>query len=143
MKILSPPEGEGLLTNVEVNTWLKEKNFDINKREVKPDQIRPPTSTASLARDLRTYLDSSPAGHETVSSVKSLYSKLEKFHLSPLELLMIVNIRPSAYAQLTPLIMHASSRFDDDQLYVRVYCHCCYTATAPMVLNSDTEITSH
>lgn len=62
MKILSGPEGDGLLTNAEVQAWLKEKNFEIDKRDLKKGAIRPPSSIASLSRDVRQYLESSPSG---------------------------------------------------------------------------------
>lgn len=62
MKILSGPEGDGLLTNAEVLAWLKEKKFDIAKRDVPADDIRPCAAVGVLARDLRQYLESSPSG---------------------------------------------------------------------------------
>lgn len=61
---------------------------------------------------------SAAQGNETVQSVKSLFTKLERFKLSSPELLMIANIRPEGYAHLTPLLIDADSRFDEDQLYV-------------------------
>lgn len=62
MKILSGPEGDGLLTNAEVREWLKEKNFEIDKRDLVKGEIRPASSIANLSRDLRQYLESSPSG---------------------------------------------------------------------------------
>lgn len=120
MKILSRPEGDGLLTNAEVRLWLKEKNFEVQRRDLAATAIRPPSSTATLAKDLRLYLESSPSCNETIESVQSLFQKLEKYKLSAPELVMIANIRPACYAQLTPLIVDAYSRFDEDTLYV-----CC------------------
>lgn len=57
-------------------------------------------------------------GTQTVAHVKELYEKLEKFKLSAPEKLVIANIRPEAYAHLTPLLVDVYSRFDEDQLYV-------------------------
>lgn len=62
MKILSGPEGDGLLTNAEVQEWLKEKNFEIDKRDLVKGEIRPASSIANLSRDVRQYLESSPSG---------------------------------------------------------------------------------
>lgn len=54
-----------------------------------------------------------------MAQVKDLYGKLEKFKLSAPEKLMIANIRPEAYAHLTPLLVDVYSRFDEDEVYVR------------------------
>lgn len=43
---------------------------------------------------------------------------LKEFALSAPEVLMIANIRPEAYAHITPLIIDIHARFDDDQVYV-------------------------
>lgn len=123
MKILSGPEGDGLLTNAEVRLWLNEKNFEVQRRDLVSTAIRPPSSTASLAKDLRVYLESSPSCNETIDSLQTLYKKLETYKLSAPELMMISNIRPSCYAQLTPLIVDPYSRFDEDTLYVRFIRH--------------------
>lgn len=69
MKILSGPEGDGLVTNAEVQAWLREKNFEIDKRDLKKGTIRPPCSTASVARDIREYLETSPSGTTPISTV--------------------------------------------------------------------------
>lgn len=47
-----------------------------------------------------------------------MFTALEKFNLSSTELLMIANIKPEAYAQLTPLIVDVHTRYDENQLYV-------------------------
>ncbi|PXF49472.1 hypothetical protein BWQ96_00788 [Gracilariopsis chorda] len=117
MKILSNPDGDGLLTNAEVHEWLKEKKFETARRDVPEGVIKPPHSTASISRQVRQYIESSPAGNVSVSSLRKLYEKLEKFKLSKVEKLMIANIRPDAYAHLTPLIVDVYSRYDENQLY--------------------------
>lgn len=119
MKILSRAEGDGLLTNAEVRAWLKDKNFEVYRRDVEETAIRPPSSTATVARDVRQYIETSPAANVTVGSVKTLFEKLEKYKLSAPELMMIANIRPEGYAHLTPLIVDVYSRFEEDQLVVR------------------------
>lgn len=63
MKILSAPQGDGPLTNVEVLQWLREKNFDNTKRN--NDQgatINPPVVVANIAHQVRKYIETSPAG---------------------------------------------------------------------------------
>ncbi|KAI0563135.1 RNA polymerase Rpb4 [Gracilaria domingensis] len=117
MKILSNPEGDGLLTNAEVREWLKEKKFETERRHVPEGVIKPPPGTASISKQVRKYIEASPAGNVSMASIRTLYERLEKFKLSSVEKLMIANIRPEAYAHLTPLIVDAYSRYDEDQLY--------------------------
>ncbi len=57
-------------------------------------------------------------GNQTVASVRKLFEELSKFNLTSPELLMIANIRPEAYAHITPLIVDIHNRFDEDQVYV-------------------------
>lgn len=54
----------------------------------------------------------------TPEALKLLFAKLAKFKLSGPELLMIANLRPEAYAHLTPLIYDVYTRFDETQLTV-------------------------
>ncbi|CAN8062689.1 unnamed protein product [Agarophyton chilense] len=117
MKILSSPEGDGLLTNAEVHEWLKQKQFQTERRDVPEHEIKPPHATASISKQVQKYIETSPAGNITVASLGALFAKLEKFSLSAVEKLMIANIRPEAYAHLTPIIVDAFSRYDEDQLY--------------------------
>lgn len=73
-------------------------------------------------------------GNVSVSSLRKLYEKLEKFKLSKVEKLMIANIRPDAYAHLTPLIVDAYSRYDENQLYVRsIYAETNYAVPLKML----------
>lgn len=62
MKILSGPEGDGLVTNAEVHAWLREKKFDVPKEEQPSGSIKPADNVAEIARDIRRYIESSPAG---------------------------------------------------------------------------------
>ena len=58
----SKPEGDGLVSNAEVLAWLKEKNFEMSRKDVPDGVIKTPSSTANVARDVREYIESSPAG---------------------------------------------------------------------------------
>lgn len=118
MKILSRPEGDGLLTNAEVHEWLKEKNFAIQRRDVPEGVIKPPSATSSIAKHLIRYLNTTPSGAQTTKAARLMFERLKKFNLSNPELMMIANIRPEAYAHLTVLIPNVHSRYDDDQIYV-------------------------
>lgn len=56
--------------------------------------------------------------HVSVESLHKLFEKLGPYKLRSPELLMIANIRPEAYAHLTPLIADVYSRYTEDQLAV-------------------------
>lgn len=62
MKVLSAPDGDGLLTNAEVLQWLRDKKFDAPRSERPPEAIKPSQNVACIAKDLREYLETSPAG---------------------------------------------------------------------------------
>lgn len=71
-----------------------------------------------------------------MASVQKLFAGLQKFRLSSPELLMIANIRPEGYDQITPLIIDIRNRFDDDQVYVR-----CNFKTLGYVTNAGLSLT--
>lgn len=54
--------------------------------------------------------------------MRKLFEKLDKYKLSDPEKMMIANIRPEAYAHITPLVANIHERFDDDRIYVSWRC---------------------
>lgn len=137
MKIISTETGDTPVTNTEVLAWLKEKNFQAAKppppartvaaekeeeeEEVPKPRIKPPKNTITIATNVAKYIETSPAGLTSVDALQKLFHKLSQFKLSAPELLMIANIRPDAYAHLTPLIYDVYTRFDETQLTVRLF----------------------
>lgn len=60
MKILSSETDEIPVMNVEVLDWLREKNFQVERNELRPNDIRPPKNTAQLTAKIQKYLEKSP-----------------------------------------------------------------------------------
>lgn len=128
MKIISTEAGDTPVTNTEVLAWLKEKKFqapantkqgEAEQEEIPTKQrLKPPKNTIAIATNVAKYIETSPPGLTSVDALQKLFQKLRHFKLSAPELLMIANIRPEAYAHLTPLIYDVYSRYDEAQLTV-------------------------
>ena len=65
MKVLSGPDGDGLLTNAEVMAWLQDKQFDLPKSQQPKNMLRQPRRTVDIAKSVKKYIQSSPAGKQS------------------------------------------------------------------------------
>lgn len=124
MKILSDPAGDALLTNAEVMHWLRDqKNGAKGSNDSDSDGdgsegIPLPPNALLISDDLLEYFKTCPSANQSMESVSQLFNALKKYKLSDPELLMIANIRPEAYAHITPLIADIHNRFDYDTIMV-------------------------
>lgn len=63
MKILSPPEGDCLLTNAEVMKWILDKKLAAPKEAPVTDcEIAAPDNAREIATELLEYFERSPSG---------------------------------------------------------------------------------
>ncbi len=63
MKVLSGPEGDGLLTNVEVMEWLREKKASAPQEEdLGEGHLAPPLNAVEISNELLAYFEKCPSG---------------------------------------------------------------------------------
>lgn len=63
MKILSGKEGDGLLTNVEVMEWVREKSAGAAEgAEVEEGELAPPSNFVEISKELLAYFSKAPSG---------------------------------------------------------------------------------
>ncbi|GJQ10861.1 hypothetical protein GpartN1_g3001.t1 [Galdieria partita] len=107
MKILQATEE--LITNQEVLDWSL--NYIENSKEHKF-----PNNLKQLTVPLTKYLQETPAGTQSYSSLHSLFAQLEKFQLTVGELQMIANQRPNSILQLMCILFDCERRFTEEEM---------------------------
>lgn len=121
MKILSAPEGDGLLGDIEVLEFLREKRRETIERNAEArsstqKSIKPPRRAVQLEEKILKYLEDGPAGLQTKDSVELLVEKLKKFDLMVTEVQMIANLRTDSMPRLMGVIEDCEERFSEEQV---------------------------
>ncbi|KAI6216317.1 hypothetical protein M3Y99_01826600 [Aphelenchoides fujianensis] len=97
------------LTNQEVLVLLKEANQAVRPKNESLQQHK------TVLYESIKYLEATPAAQQSEANVRALMKEMQKFKMTPAELLQVVNLRPRNLVDIEMILEECDERYTEEQ----------------------------